>query len=244
VLPGAVRLYDRVLVDAECTHDGSAKHMLKLLGHVDGDNSASITSAVSASKSNAVASASTWAEFELAYLDPARLATLQSLQRNLLRNGFRHLAYGGTLVYSTCSYMRAQNEEIVEWLTAVESEAELINVFGGIEGVGQRLEIDQSPQMSSVVLGGEQRLQIDDALSPAPPSRLECIRLTGSSAPLSYRCGQILTTQPALQTPTGISFASSAEYGIRLDPVVSGTSGLYIAKITKARRPARTSTVE
>ncbi|KAI9011529.1 S-adenosyl-L-methionine-dependent methyltransferase [Gaertneriomyces semiglobifer] len=76
-------LYDRVLVDAECTHDGSIAH----------------------------------------FLDPTRLLELIPLQRSLLQNGYRLLKPGGILVYSTCSFARAQNEEVVAWLLRTECTA-------------------------------------------------------------------------------------------------------------------------
>jgi len=66
-------LYDRVLVDAECTHDGSLKHMLRY-------------------------QQTNWKDFEEKVLVPDRLKTLERLQRNLLANGFRLLKPGGILV--------------------------------------------------------------------------------------------------------------------------------------------------
>jgi hypothetical protein len=53
--------YDRVLVDAECTHDGSFKHLHKYRGQWGMDS------------------------FERRVLDQTRLADLQALQRGLLR---------------------------------------------------------------------------------------------------------------------------------------------------------------
>ncbi|KAI8591345.1 S-adenosyl-L-methionine-dependent methyltransferase [Geranomyces variabilis] len=81
-------LYDKVLVDAECTHDGSIAHLLKYdrLG---------------------------WATFSAKFLDPNRLANLHALQLALLSNGFRLCKPGGTVVYATCSFTTAQNEDIV-----------------------------------------------------------------------------------------------------------------------------------
>jgi len=83
------RLYDRVLVDAECTHDGSIRHLQK-------------------------AASQGWAHFVQQSLDPERLRGLPQLQLALLRNGFRLLQRGGTFVYSTCSLTRAQNEAVLE----------------------------------------------------------------------------------------------------------------------------------
>ena len=80
--------YDRVLVDAECTHDGSIKHLAKFAQWG-------------------------WETFEKRVMDAERLDALAALQLNLLRVGFRSLRAGGTLVYSTCSFARAQNEAVV-----------------------------------------------------------------------------------------------------------------------------------
>ncbi|KAJ2787376.1 hypothetical protein GGI15_000740, partial [Coemansia interrupta] len=77
--------YDRVLVDAECTHDGSLGHVLKYkrLGWQGLENIA------------------------------GRAADAPGLQLRLLENGWRLLRVGGTLVYSTCSLAPEQNEMVV-----------------------------------------------------------------------------------------------------------------------------------
>jgi len=85
--------YDRVLIDAECTHDGSLKHIEKY------------------SHGNSFG----WESFEKNVLDSQRLDNLTQLQRKLLENGFRQTKPGGFFVYSTCSLCRAQNEDVVEW---------------------------------------------------------------------------------------------------------------------------------
>ena len=92
--------YDRVLVDAECTHDGSLKHVAKLLQADDGG-----------------------AALVARMLNKTRLRELPALQRRLLRSGFGLLRPGGLLVYSTCSFARAQNEDVVAWLLACEPDA-------------------------------------------------------------------------------------------------------------------------
>ena len=83
-------LYDKVLVDAECTHDGSIFHLIKQ----DSRN---------------------WDSLEK-IINPEKLNNLENLQRRLLLNGFRLLKPGGILVYSTCSFFKAQNEDILSWL--------------------------------------------------------------------------------------------------------------------------------
>ncbi|XLU40852.1 hypothetical protein S245_035666, partial [Arachis hypogaea] len=81
--------YDKVLVDAECTHDGSVKHIHKF------ENWG-------------------WGTFQHRVLDAERTDNLHVLQLSLLHNGFRLLKVGGSLVYSTCSLTLAQNEDVVE----------------------------------------------------------------------------------------------------------------------------------
>ncbi|CAI5518074.1 unnamed protein product [Closterium sp. Naga37s-1] len=66
-----------VLVDAECTHDGSLKHILKY-------------------------DSWGWHTLNKRFLDPQRLNSLSALQRSLLETGFLLLKPGGRLVYSTC----------------------------------------------------------------------------------------------------------------------------------------------
>eukprot|EP01147_Barroeca_monosierra_P009394 gene9394-1641_t len=95
-------LYDKVLVDAECTHDGSIKHIIKY-------------------------NEWGWETFEKRFLDPERVSTLESLQRGLIQNGFSLLRAGGRLVYSTCSFCKRQNEDIVEWLLDTEPSAQLVS---------------------------------------------------------------------------------------------------------------------
>ncbi|CAF2145550.1 ribosomal RNA small subunit methyltransferase F isoform X1 [Brassica rapa] len=97
----ANRGYDKVLVDAECTHDGSIKHIQKFEQWG-------------------------WTTLERRVLDAERTDTnLTALQLNLLRNGFRLLKQGGILVYSTCSLTHAQNEDVVDQFLAESSSAEL-----------------------------------------------------------------------------------------------------------------------
>ena len=100
---GAHLGYDKVLVDAECTHDGSIKHLAKF-AHWG------------------------WETFERRFLDPARLNDLARLQADLIRVGFRALRPGGTMVYSTCSFAKAQNEAVVSALLREEHSAQLVPI--------------------------------------------------------------------------------------------------------------------
>eukprot|EP00730_Choanoeca_flexa_P000372 TRINITY_DN10172_c0_g1_i3.p1 TRINITY_DN10172_c0_g1~~TRINITY_DN10172_c0_g1_i3.p1 ORF type:complete len:414 (+),score=63.03 TRINITY_DN10172_c0_g1_i3:22-1242(+) len=95
-------LYDRVIVDAECTHDGSTKHISKF-------------------------DTWGWSSFERRFFDPERIAGLQTLQRGLILRGFDMLKPGGRMVYSTCSFAKRQNEDIVAWLLARRPQAQLVS---------------------------------------------------------------------------------------------------------------------
>jgi 16S rRNA C967 or C1407 C5-methylase (RsmB/RsmF family) len=101
-------LFDRVLVDAECSHDGSWRHLSKL---VFGEDSTA------------------WDESRKrldALLNADAAACHVILQQGLISNGFRRLRVGGVLVYSTCSLTLSQNEGVVRWLLEREPSARLI----------------------------------------------------------------------------------------------------------------------
>nr|CCA28236.1 conserved hypothetical protein [Albugo laibachii Nc14] len=82
-------LYDKVLVDAECTHDGSIRHLQKLK------------------------TLEAWTNYMEKYLNATQLERIRDLQHHLIRNGFRLLKVGGIMIYSTCSLSIRQNEDIV-----------------------------------------------------------------------------------------------------------------------------------
>ena len=51
---------------------------------------------------------------DIRYKDPAPLTGLPEVQRSILDNAARYVKPGGTLVYSTCTLLRRENEEVVE----------------------------------------------------------------------------------------------------------------------------------
>ncbi|GAA5800496.1 hypothetical protein HPULCUR_005927 [Helicostylum pulchrum] len=67
--------YDKVLVDAECTHDGSIAHILKYEKWG-------------------------WNTFEKNFMDSNRILNITQLQRDLMKQGWKMLKPGGTMVYS------------------------------------------------------------------------------------------------------------------------------------------------
>ncbi|XP_057796199.1 multisite-specific tRNA:(cytosine-C(5))-methyltransferase trm4b [Salvia miltiorrhiza] len=95
--------YDKVLVDAECTHDGSIKHIQKFEQWG-------------------------WTTLQRRVLDAERTDDLTVLQLKLLINGFRLLKVGGSLVYSTCSLTVAQNEDVVERFLSEYASAKLLEI--------------------------------------------------------------------------------------------------------------------
>ncbi|BBN13182.1 hypothetical protein Mp_6g01460 [Marchantia polymorpha subsp. ruderalis] len=97
--------YDKVLVDAECTHDGSLKHISKYEQWG-------------------------WDTFERRFFNAGRMSSITSLQLQLLRNGFSLLRPGGKIVYSTCSLTKAQNEDVVQKFLDLEPSAELRVIKG------------------------------------------------------------------------------------------------------------------
>ena len=104
--------YDKVLVDAQCTHDGSIKHIRK---HFEND----------------------WRGFDLSQFEEANLEQLYKLQLSLLENGFKLLKPGGILIYSTCSLSRGQNEEIMAKFMQKHAERACALPFKGSDELGQ-----------------------------------------------------------------------------------------------------------
>jgi 16S rRNA C967 or C1407 C5-methylase (RsmB/RsmF family) len=92
-------LYDRVLVDAECTSDGAFRH------HVVRAASESVLREEERSR-NLVRTYRTGEEV----LETTRL------QQALLERAWHLLKPGGLILYCTCSLLPAQNEQLVEAL--------------------------------------------------------------------------------------------------------------------------------
>ena len=71
---------------------------------------------------------------ELRYKDPKESERLPDIQLAILKNCARYLKHGGTLVYSTCTVLPAENERNVERFLAENSEFELCPFeYGGFK---------------------------------------------------------------------------------------------------------------
>jgi 16S rRNA C967 or C1407 C5-methylase (RsmB/RsmF family) len=104
--PTSMHLFDRVLVDAECSTDGSLRHIQQKWLDSNRDKTQSLSLPL--------------------LTDPDRLAELVALQKKLADAGYRLLAPGGVMVYSTCSLSVQQNEQVVTALLSSHEDAKLV----------------------------------------------------------------------------------------------------------------------
>ncbi|KAJ2847955.1 hypothetical protein IWW36_003577 [Coemansia brasiliensis] len=155
-------LYDRVLVDAECTHDGSLAHVVKYERWG-------------------------WDRLDEQVVNDDRPQSVPLLQQQLLENGWQMLKPGGTLVYSTCSLSRFQNELVLYKFLSKHSDGE-VKV--------EPIELLQDGKDGSPVA------------SPI-------------WQPDSFTDGKEQEIFARMQN------------AVRLDPQVSGTSGMFIARLRK-----------
>lgn len=98
-------LFDRVLVDAECTTDGRhavSGEQLDYKRAKRGDGGV---------------------------ISSEEMQSTEALQLDLLRNGFRLLKSGGVLIYSTCSMLEGQNEGVLSKFMTGNSLAQLVPPF-------------------------------------------------------------------------------------------------------------------
>ena len=61
---------------------------------------------------------------EIRYKDEQALQELPEIQKAILNNACKYVRSGGTLVYSTCTLLRRENEEIVNWFIQTHPEFE------------------------------------------------------------------------------------------------------------------------
>ncbi|KAJ2228421.1 hypothetical protein H4R99_006190 [Coemansia sp. RSA 1722] len=185
---GGTDLYDRVLVDAECTHDGSLAHILKYKNWG-------------------------WDQLETQVVGMERPSSVPVLQSRLLENGWRLLRPGGILVYSTCSLSRNQNELVLAGFLNRHAEDEAC--VEPIDGL-RRFDLENS---EANVNGQRERVGAVVA-SPiwSPQTEAEW---------LEYGLGDKRHLFARMQNAA------------RFDPLVSNTSGMFIARIRKLRHSCK-----
>ncbi len=59
---------------------------------------------------------------EIKYKDKAEVEGLPAIQREILSTSAKYVKVGGTLVYSTCTLNRAENDEVAEWFAKEHPE--------------------------------------------------------------------------------------------------------------------------
>lgn len=72
---------------------------------------------------------------------PKDITALNALQWRLLKNAWRHLRPGGRLLYSTCSVLKAENENMAAQFLAQNADARALPLdarFGRVSGVGRQ----------------------------------------------------------------------------------------------------------
>ncbi|KNC79809.1 hypothetical protein SARC_07808 [Sphaeroforma arctica JP610] len=168
-------LYDRVLVDAECTHDGSLKHLIKCkdIG---------------------------WDKFVHEFIGDEEVVNgIVAMQKRLLAHGVAMTRPGGYVVYSTCSLTRAQNEDVVLHALQTMAHIELVPI-----------DLPNLP----VVAGS--------TIHSAEPNEGRQDRST-AELPSESQCGRLPFPGHALP------------HVLRFDPLVTQTSGLFIAKFRRLK---------
>jgi 16S rRNA C967 or C1407 C5-methylase (RsmB/RsmF family) len=238
---GVIGEADVVLVDAQCTHDGSYRHMRY---------SSATAAAWDDSKDDIdLGPPPTPLPHGISMSQVSKTVRhetneLQALQRGLILNGFDQLRRGGTMIYSTCSHEKTQNEEIVQWL------------LDTIRKRRQRDEDAEAPATVSLVsladwCGRDQPAADPSSFHPLLPSILSSsdeelhshlLELHHNSSP---RPGTTSTSELSLQSLSHDVcryFATLASPQGRPSADISetvyfgrwgGTSGLYMACIQK-----------
>ncbi|KAH9599081.1 SAM-dependent methyltransferase RsmB/NOP2-type [Trypanosoma melophagium] len=128
--------FDRVLVDAECSHDGSLAHMClndasKTPYKAEGEapkGKSGIDNLYRMKRLNLALQGNANSNISIG----GGLPPLVSLQLELIKNGYTQLKPGGTMVYCTCSFSYQQNEFVVrEMIRLVNASDEIKQYYGG-----------------------------------------------------------------------------------------------------------------
>lgn len=241
--------FDRVLVDAECSHDGSAAHML-----LDGEAPVAHSAGAPAiEKGRGVHNAYRMHHLNLglAASQPASTPALPppggvqapftspaadclfALQSALLDNGYRQLRSGGTLVYATCSYSYRQNEHVVAAFLErasgldADSTAVLVPAFShehewGSDGSGEDVDVGEAN-------GGATAIAACVRFDGAAQRRALQAQLDAHA--LDY--GVVRHGHVRYRADASAATANDVVVGSRFWPRTFRSSFLYVAKIWK-----------
>jgi 16S rRNA C967 or C1407 C5-methylase (RsmB/RsmF family) len=242
-----LRDFDVVFVDAECSHDGSFRHMHEC------EKVANSTGSVFV-KPGAQTRYSERSEDDIC-----------ELQKSLLKQGYSLLRRGGTLLYSTCSLRQKQNEDVVRNFLSLEDTCSVISIPGVTESTlpcigGFNISIDS---FGSVVMCSELNtvcessstcdVNVDTNIDPLfSESRDYFVSSFFLNALLVMPDTQLLDvfTRPLLSSEVGLCVVSSAmsafiacqasapAFDSSLTGAVQfsrkgGTSGLFLVKLFK-----------
>jgi 16S rRNA C967 or C1407 C5-methylase (RsmB/RsmF family) len=129
-----IPLFDRVLVDAECSTDGAIRHLRHKYKKLSMENS----------NHNNI-------EENSKLTDSMQLRELVELQKQLISSGFRLLRPGGIMVYSTCSLSQEQNEDVVSWL--LKEYGESVEILPFLTSIWDETSVPGHLEQESLLLG-------------------------------------------------------------------------------------------
>ena len=201
-------LFDRVIVDAECAHDGSLKHVRKFF-----DNRGRVSNLQAL-------------EEHMPWLSAQKRRDLAQLQCNLLRRGFQLLKENGVLVYSTCSFSEAQNEEVVRRFMELEPHA------AADELPWEMPSKQETDERGSSVDAGRQSMHVENAAGNYRPTDTVAGHAGGSEAltnTLSHHARCMIQSRTVPCIP-----AFKLSGACRFDPRSSATGAMFIARLRKS----------
>lgn len=226
-LAGSDMLFDRVLVDTECTHDASYRHMKfssqsrKWPSRTPSGVAEEAQGVQQLTMSHNIPCTPS-AEEEEEELSASKLRLL-GLQRQLLRNGFRQLAVGGVLVYSTCSADESQCEAAVRWLLEHEPSAKIMPIAPAQQTAGDEEVLQQIAALAAPhgTPEGVRHEQEDERKTKRP-------RLLDEQLSDSERMCRLVCRLSALPLRPSALLPDTVRLG-----ALQGMSGHFIAKLTK-----------
>lgn len=237
--------FDYAIVDAECTHDASYRHLsqINLVPHNDHgdelmeeDYRLPLSSDGCSVKPDVRLCISDSSSNSKSHRMMNESNNLRALQRDLVHNGFRLLRPGGVLVYSTCSKDELQNEEVIKWLLLTEGRR--VQVVPIIDDIRQY--ISKTTACSSIIsdqhtVFGTSNISPDEVgMEILLQDLSELISSLKTLGTVGIRELSDSTCRDVASQDSPILMESTALRGTMHISYKSGMSGLFIAKIRKA----------